>query len=137
MSDKKITVVLDGTLSTETDKRYVIIDTLTSEVLDNAQGYGYKSERKAYASYSYKTRDKSRDKEKALKASQIKKWLDENKDFSEALETYAFEAAKTSPSGQSKVDLNLIKALLKASRLKTDFTPSEILRCWLNKNNIK
>lgn len=137
MSDKKITVVLDGTLSTETDKRYVIIDTLTGEVLDNAQGYGYKSERKAYASYSYKTRDKSRDKEKALKASQIKKWLDENKDFSEALETYAFEAAKTSPSGQSKVDLNLIKALLKASRLKTDFTPSEILRCWLNKNNIK
>ena len=104
MSDKKIAVVLDGTLSTETDKRYVIIDTLTGEVLDNAQGYGYKSERKAYASYSYKTRDKSRDKEKALKASQIKKWLDENKDFSEALETYAFEAAKTSPSGQSKVD---------------------------------
>ena len=137
MSDKKIAVVLDGTLSTETDKRYVIIDTLTGEVLDNAQEYGYKSERKAYASYSYKTRDKSRDKEKALKASQIKKWLDENKDFSEALETYAFEAAKTSPSGQSKVDLNLIKALLKASRLKTDFTPSEILRCWLNKNNIK
>ena len=137
MSDKKIAVVLDGTLSTETDKRYVIIDTLTGEVLDNAQGYGYKSERKAYASYSYKTRDKSRNKEKALKASQIKKWLDENKDFTEALDTCAFEAAKTSPSGQSKVDLNLIKALLKASRLKTDFTPSEILRCWLNKNNIK
>ena len=137
MSDKKIAVVLDGTLSTETDKRYVIIDTLTGEVLYNAKGYGYNSERKAYASYSYKTRDKSRDKEKALETSKIKKWLDENKDFSEALETYAFEAAKTSPSGQSKVDLNLIKALLKASRLKTDFTPSEILRCWLNKNNIK
>ena len=62
MSDKKIAVVLDGTLSTETDKRYVIIDTLTSEVLDNAQGYGYKSERKAYASYAYKTKAKSKDK---------------------------------------------------------------------------
>ena len=137
MSDKKIAVVLDCTLSTETDKRYVIIHTLTGEVLDNAQGYGYKSERKAYASYSYKTRDKSRDKEKSLKASQIKKWLDENKDFTEALDTCAFEAAKTSPSGQSKVDLNLIKTLLKASGIKTNFTPSEILRCWLNKNNIK
>ena len=137
MSDKKIAVVLDGTLSTETDKRYVIIDTLTGEVLDNAQGYGYKSERKAYASYSYKTRDKSRDKEKALKASQIKKWLDENKDFTEALDTYAFETTRGLPSTQSEVDLALVKALLKASRLKTDFTPSEILRCWLNKNNIK
>ena len=79
----------------------------------------------------------SRDKEKALKASQIKKWLDENKDFTEALDPCAFEAAKTSPSGQSKVDLNLIKTLLKASGIKTNFTPSEILRCWLNKNNIK
>ena len=137
MSDKKIAVVLDGSLSSPMDKRYIIIDIETGEVLDNAQGYGYKSERKAYASYSYKTRDKSRDKEKALKASQIKKWLDENKDFTEALDTCAFEAAKTSPSGQSKVDLNLIKTLLKASGIKTNFTPSEILRCWLNKNNIK
>ena len=73
MSDKKIAVVLDGTLSTETDKRYVIIDTLTGEVLDNAQGYGYKSERKAYASYAYKTKAKSRDKEKAENNSQIRK----------------------------------------------------------------
>ena len=137
MSDKKIAVVLDGSLSSPMDKRYIIIDIETGEVLDNAQGYGYKSERKAYASYSYKTRDKSRDKEKALKASQIKKWLDENKDFTEALDTCAFEAAKTSPSGQSKVDLKLIKTLLKASGIKTNFTPSEILRCWLNKNNIK
>ena len=137
MSDKKIAVVLDGSLSSPMDKRYIIIDIETGKVLDNAQGYGYKSERKAYASYSYKTRDKSRDKEKALKASQIKKWLDENKDFTEALDTCAFEAAKTSPSGQSKVDLNLIKTLLKASGIKTNFTPSEILRCWLNKNNIK
>ena len=137
MSDKKIAVVLDGSLSSPMDKRYIIIDIETGEVLDNAQGYGYKSERKAYASYSYKTRDKSRDKEKALKASQIKKWLDENKDFTEALDTCAFEAVKTSPSGQSKVDLKLIKTLLKASGIKTNFTPSEILRCWLNKNNIK
>ena len=137
MSDKKIAVVLDGSLSSPMDKRYIIIDIETGKVLDNAQGYGYKSERKAYVSYSYKTRDKSRDKEKALKASQIKKWLDENKDFTEALDTCAFEAAKTSPSGQSKVDLNLIKTLLKASGIKTNFTPSEILRCWLNKNNIK
>lgn len=137
MTDKNIAVVLDGSLSTPMDKRYVVIDTLTGEVLDNAQGYGYKSERKAYASYSYKTKDKSKDKEKAIRSNQIKKWLDEHKDFTDALDTYAFEAAKGSASNQAKVDLALIKALLKASGLKTDFTPSEILRCWLQKNNRK
>lgn len=137
MTDKNIAVVLDGSLSTPVDKRYIIIDTLTGEVLDNAQGYGYKSERKAYASYAYKTRDKSKDKEKAIRSNQIKKWLDEHKDFTDALDTYAFEAAKDSASTQAKVDLALIKALLKASGLKTDFTPSEILRCWLDKNSRK
>ena len=137
MSDKKIAVVLDGTLSTETDKRYVIIDTLTGEVLDNAQGYGYKSERKAYASYAYKTKAKSKDKEKAENKSQIGKWLDEHKDFTDTHEAYAFEAAKGLPSTQSKVDLALVKALLKSSGQKTDFTPSEILRCWLDKNSRK
>lgn len=136
MSDKKIAVVLDGTLSTETDKRYVIIDTLTGEVLDNAQGYGYKSERKAYASYAYKPKAKSKDKEKAENNSQIRKWLEEHKDFTEALDTYAFETTKGLPSTQSEVDLALVKALLKSSGQKTDFTPSEILVCWL-KNNIK
>ena len=78
MTDKKFAVVLDGSLSTPMDKRYVVIDTLTGEVLDNAQGYGYKSERKAYASYAYKTKDKSKDKEKAENNSQIKKRLDKN-----------------------------------------------------------
>lgn len=67
-----ITVIKDESLSSEYDKRYVVIDKDTGEILDNAQGYGYKSVQKAYAAYGYKNRDKSKDKEKAAKKKHIK-----------------------------------------------------------------
>lgn len=49
------------------EKRYVIIDTESGEIVDDAQGYGYKTAQKAYAGWSYKNRDKSKDKEKRRK----------------------------------------------------------------------
>lgn len=36
------------------DPRWAIVDAETGEMLDDAQGYGFKSPRKAYAAYVYK-----------------------------------------------------------------------------------
>ena len=63
------------------EKRYVIADTESGEIVDDAQGYGYKTAQKAYAAWSYKSRDKSKDKEKAEKERIIAKWMKENKGF--------------------------------------------------------
>lgn len=49
-----IEAVESNTLSTPYDHRYVIVDNETGEIIDNAQGYGYKSKRNAYAAYGYK-----------------------------------------------------------------------------------
>ena len=51
---KNIKVVEYSALSRFCDKRYVVVDADTGEVLDDAQGYGYKTVRKAYAAYYYK-----------------------------------------------------------------------------------
>ena len=40
------------------DKRYAIVDVESGEILDDAQGYGYKSKQKAYAAYYWKNRPK-------------------------------------------------------------------------------
>lgn len=37
-----------------TETRYCIVSTETGEILDDAQGYGYKTARNAYAAYGYK-----------------------------------------------------------------------------------
>lgn len=34
--------------------RYIVVDSETGDILDNAQGYGYKSIEKAYKGYAYK-----------------------------------------------------------------------------------
>ena len=38
----------------ETDIRYIIVDETTGEIIDDAQGYGYKTKQKAHSAYNYK-----------------------------------------------------------------------------------
>ena len=56
---RKVKVVESKTLSSRYDKRFVVVDEETGNVLDDAQGYGYKSKQKAMAAWNYKNRDKS------------------------------------------------------------------------------
>lgn len=76
------------------ETRFRIVSMETGEVLDDAQGYGYKTAQKAYSAYSYKTRDKSKDKEKFAKKKQIELWMREHKTFVKALDDIALEIAK-------------------------------------------
>ena len=46
---KKIEVVRGGSEDSDYSPRYIIIDKETGEVLDDGQGYGYKTKRNAYA----------------------------------------------------------------------------------------
>lgn len=59
-----IKVVESPRLSKQYDKRYEIVNADTGEVLDDAQGYGYKDIRGAYAAWGYKHGDKKKNVEK-------------------------------------------------------------------------
>lgn len=112
--------------------RFCIVSTDTGEVLDDAQGYGYKTAQKAYAAYAYKTRDKSQDKKKAARKRYIRQWLKENKSFSDLMEDYAFEIAKGTMGPDDKFNANLVKELLKENNLEPDFTAGELLKVWID-----
>lgn len=126
----EIAAIFSRELSSGRDKRYVVIDKNTQEVLDDAQGYGYRSPQKAYAAYAYKHRDKSKDKEKAAKAKKIRSWMKEHKDFVKLMDQIAFEIAKGSWGPDDKFDAKLVKQLLKESDLEPDFTAAELIRVW-------
>jgi hypothetical protein len=130
---KSYKAVVDKKLSKRDKTRWVIIDIETGEVLDDAQGYGYKSPQNAYRGYAYLTRDKSKDAEKKEKEDHIRQWMRSHKGFVRALEEYAFEIYKGSWEPDSKVDVNLIKFALKQYGYEIDFTPAELLHFWLNK----
>ena len=112
------------------EKRYRIVSTETGEILDDAQGYGYKTAKKAYAAYSYKHRDRSKDMERAAKEKKIKKWMKENKSFINLMDRIAFDIAKGSMGPDDKMDAKLVRQLLKEQNLHPDFTAADLLRVW-------
>lgn len=110
--------------------RYRIVDKETGNVLDDAQGYGYKTAQNAYAAYGYKHRDKSKDKERKELEKKIVAWLKKHSDFSNLMEQIAFEIMKGSWGPDDKFDAKLVRQMLKDNNLEIDFKVSDLLRVW-------
>lgn len=114
--------------SDKAERRYVIKDMESGEIVDDAQGYGYKSAQKAYAGWAYKSRDKSKDAEKAEKERAISKWMKENKAFIRLLDTLAFEEWKDT---RTPVDAVYVKKLLEENGYRDlNFTAGELFKYW-------
>ena len=134
MNDKKtnIDVIISKNLSTDYDLRYIIVDKDTGEILDDAQGYGYKSKQNAYSAYAYKNRDRSKDTEKAQKKKVIKEWCREHREFVRNLEDIAFEIAKGSWGPDDKFDAKLVREAFAENGYKDlPFTAGEFLKYWV------
>lgn len=112
------------------ETRYCIVSTETGEVLDDAQGYGYKTAQKAHAAYAYKMQSKRARKKRMAKNRHIKQWLDQHKDFAKTMDETAFEILKGSWGPNVEFNANLVKKLLKEFDLKPDFTAGELLKVW-------
>ena len=112
------------------EERYVIVDTETGEVLDDAQGYGYKTPQKAYAAFGYKNRDKSKDAEKKAKEEHIRKWLKQHGDFSNLMEAFAFDI-QTGRDGNETFNAKFVKEMLEDNDLHPDFTAGDLLKVWM------
>ena len=55
--------------------RFIIVDSETGEVLDDAQGYGYKTIQGAFKAYKFKRLTKEERKERENKIALVKKWM--------------------------------------------------------------
>ena len=129
--ESKVKVIESPSLSNGYEKRYIVIDAETGEILDDAQGYGYRSIRNAYSAYAYKTRDRSKDQEKKQKTAKIKAWLKEHKSFARDMEKYAFEIeCKRSWGPDDHFDAAFVKKMLQDYGYEVDFTAAELLRVW-------
>ena len=113
------------------ETRYRVVDAKTGKVLDDAQGYGYRSAANAWAAWKYKTRDKSKDAEKAAKEQQIRTWMNKHKGFVDAMDQYAFEIWKGSWGPDDKFDAKFVQKMLDDEGI-TDlpFTAKDLYRVW-------
>lgn len=109
--------------------RYVIIDTETGEILDDAQGWGYRTPQKAYAAWGWKNRsDEAKAKER-----RIKDWMRKNKDFVRHMDDEAFYAWKDS-GGHKGLRAKDVREMLKSEGIderELGFTAGDLLRAYL------
>lgn len=113
-----------------TETRFCIVSTETGEILDDAQGYGYKTAQKAYAGFAYKNRDKSKDKERQAKKKHIETWMKEHKSFIRLMDACAFDIIKGAAAPDDKINAEFVKELLKENDLEPDFTAGDLLKVW-------
>lgn len=115
------------------ETRYCIVSEKTGEVLDDAQGYGYKTAKKAYAGYAYKNRDKSKDAAKEAKKKEILQWMKEHKSFVRDMDDVAFQIAKGSWGPDDRFDAVMVAEMLEGHGLEPDFSANDLYRVWAGK----
>lgn len=72
------------------ESRYRIVDTETGEILDDAQGYGYKTAQNAHKAWYYKNNRKSIEKDKKI----FREFLKNNKKFDREVQNLFFYSIK-------------------------------------------
>ena len=126
-NDMSYKVVRSKNLSQPYLPRYVIVAAESGEVLNDAQGYGYKSAQKAHAAWAHKHKSAAERKERAAKDALIRAWCDEHPGFLEEMEEEAFVHAKYDMPFNTEALRNMLKS---AGIDELPFAPYELLRFW-------
>ena len=105
-------VIKSEKLSTAWEPRYVIIDEATNEVLDDAQGYGYKSSQSAYKAWEYKTNKKTRKRvnKRKYQGRAFSRWWEKHAEFRDRVEEIMFYAAEDEAHGIAYTDEEIFEA---------------------------
>jgi hypothetical protein len=115
---KRVKVVVSASLSSGYDKRYVVVDEATGDVLDAAQGYGYKTAQNAHRAHAYKSMPPKKKRQRDAAKRRVQRWCGQHPEVVQHLEQAAFYAMKDGES-VTAADVRAILASNCRSRSKT------------------
>lgn len=132
MSSGSVQAAYSEALSRGRGKRWVLVDKTTGEIVDDAQGYGFKTPQGAYAAHSYKNRPKKVVARERRIRTAVKRWCRDNPEVVERLEADSFYDAKdTLHSSESEFTPEYADSVLKELGFENlPFTGKELLRFW-------
>lgn len=121
-----VKVVVSGALSDGFDKRYVVIDAATGDIVDDAQGYGYKTAQNAHRAHAYKSMPPKKKRQRDAAQRQVRRWCAAHPEFMRHLESAMFYALKS--------DLNLteadVRTMLDEHGVELPFSAKNLMRHW-------
>lgn len=114
------------------DPRYIVVDAKTNKVLDDAQGYGFKSKQKAYACYGYKKGSKTRQKKKRLIHAFLKEHPCVKEEFDNLMNIWSVDIAKRSIPEKPIDFLNIVLKKYQIDLSESGFSKKDLLWYLLN-----
>jgi hypothetical protein len=89
-----VKVVVSAALSDRFEKRYVIVDAATGDVVDDAQGYGYKTAQNAHRAHAYTSMPPNKKRRRDAAQRQVRRWCAAHPEFMQHVEQSMFYALK-------------------------------------------
>lgn len=86
----EVKAVLDKDLSSPGNPRYMLMNTTSGEMLDVANGYGFKSKRNAYAAWNWENPDPEAKARKQETERTLREWTKKNRRFMQDMDDAAF-----------------------------------------------
>lgn len=126
MSESAVGVVVSPSLSDGYDRRYVVVDAATGAVIDDAQGYGYKTAQNAHRAHAYKSMSPQKKRQRDTVRKGVRRWCGKHADFMADIERAMLYALK---DGEEFTEAD-VAALLKDHSLQPPFAVKELMRHW-------
>ncbi|WP_226363107.1 hypothetical protein [Pseudonocardia sp. ICBG1142] len=119
-------VVISTALSRGRDLRHVVVDVTTGEIIDDAQGYGYKSVQNAYRAHGYKSAPPKKENRRDVVKRVVEVWCAAHPALMSDVEKMAFNALK---DGESLAQAD-VERLLSEHGLELPFSVGILMRYW-------
>jgi len=119
-------VVVSASLSSNFDKRYVVVDEATGEVLDDAQGYGYKSTQNAHRAHAYKSMPQKKKRQRDAVKRRVERWCAQHAAFMQHVEQSLLYAMK---DGENVTEAD-VRAILAEHGSELPFSVKDLMRHW-------
>lgn len=123
-------VAKNAELSKQYKPRYVIVNEETGEILDDANGYGYKSIQAAHKGWSYKSKPKEEKNKQNKQHLIVMNWIKENKKKVEDVDYLYFYSLKD----HVEVTTKDVEAVIGKHE---EFTTKQFLYVYNNYNQVK
>ncbi|WP_226360777.1 hypothetical protein [Pseudonocardia sp. ICBG1142] len=123
---RTVRVVISTALSRGRDLRYVVVDVATGDVIDDAQGYGYKSVHDAYRAHGCKSVPPKRDNRRDVVKRVVKAWCAAHPEFMADVERMASCTVK---DGEPLTQVG-VERLLAEHGLELPFSVGVLMRHW-------
>jgi hypothetical protein len=133
VAESAVRVVVSPSLSEGHDRRSVVVDAATGEVIDDAQGYGYQTAPNAHRARAYTSMSPPKKQQRDTVKKGVRRWCQKHSEFMADIERAMPYALK---DGEAFTEADVTALLkdhclqLKDHCLQPPFTVTELMRHW-------